>query len=153
MKKLSFIIIITIISFSSCKKDKPDKLEGEKSILIGTWHWKYSERKYNICNNNPMIETLNTELENKDFSVIVSDEGYASFFKNESIISKHEIQFEHFLNLGNEGYKFSMELTNAEGGEDVFSGSVLGDSIRSSNFPFRDNGSGCEQFKNYLFKE
>ena len=46
MRRISIIAIISVFIFINCKKTK---LEGDLSVLVGTWEWRYTVYVGNIC--------------------------------------------------------------------------------------------------------
>jgi hypothetical protein len=139
--KARTIILITALScaFYSCKKDK---LEGDKSILIGEWEWVYTEKVVDYCDPDytyTQILTPSTELTTWQIKFI--EKGKVEFYQDNSLLDAHKIVFDSF------GYQYSgiyasyksfqIHLDNEESLQ--FYGMVSSDSIIVlKNFPYPD---------------
>ena len=144
MKKL-IIILVLILSFQACKKDK---LIGDKEILIGKWEWIYTEHDYGWCDGDSFIETIVPEDNN--YSILFSKKGTIKFFKGENITSKKRIVFQSFKPEGIYEFWFFIKLNNNE--NDILRGGFINDTLVLANFPL-DPIIGCESYTSYFIKQ
>jgi len=147
MKKL-IIILVLILSFQACKKDR---LKEDKSILIGTWNWVYTEHYYGWCDGESYYETLTPESESEKFSIEFLKNGIVKFYSgNEELIEKKRIVFDYFKTIVPDTIKYSIKLNNKS--DELLSGGG-GDTFQKLNqYPFKGE-YGCEDYDNYFVKQ
>jgi len=152
MKYLKWLIIGSLFLFS-CKKDK---LEGEKEILVGRWHWIYTVHTYNHCNPPSSSEILTPTSENKSFIIEFLEKGQVIFNEEDkkrivfnifsttsSLEPKREHQFGIYLNN-----KSDMQLNGWIGADTLM---LTGD---YSKEPFEDvTCEGCCTYTNYFIRQ
>lgn len=147
-------ISILIAFFASCKKDppieEPDFLNGEKSYLIGEWIWESSIHNYGLCENMSFIDTIQSESVSDTYKMLFSPNGIIAFIKNENVIYQYELYFTHSEIEETNEYYFISKLDNLT--DSLFSGRGSKDSMRFTNYPFKDSDDGCEFFANYFKK-
>ena len=147
MKKL-IIILVLILSFQACKKDR---LKEDKSILIGTWNWVYTEHYYGWCDGESYYETLTPESESEKFSIEFLKNGIVKFYSgNEELIEKKRIVFSEFKTISKDSVKYIIKLNNDS--EELISGRATLYKQRVFHYPF-DGVSGCENYVNYFIKQ
>jgi hypothetical protein len=153
MKNLIFIIF-TFFVIVSCKKDR---LNDEKSILIGKWEWVYADHYYDVCEGAAIYETLTPESENVTFQFEFQKKGIFIFRKNNELVSTYKTKFEDFgLTQNNSfiGWYYFEILLNNDKDLYPFRGKLDGDSLITSGFEgFGINEqvlAGCEGYS-YIF--
>ena len=109
----AILILIILVSFFSCKKDK---LEDGKEIFIGKWNWEYSEHTYNVCSGDPPITNIITpETELVNYSMIFIEKGIVEFYRNDTFLEKNRLRFNAFgdeSNFGVDWKRFSFYVNN-----------------------------------------
>jgi hypothetical protein len=135
----------------ACKKHK---LEGDKSIFVGTWNWAQSEHKYGICTGDPPIEEIITpSTEGFNYSMEFLEKGIVKFYKNGKYLERDRIVFSVYE--PNDGdYEFAINLNNDSGVEGTFNGYVNQDTLTLVHgFPHELDPDGCETYVSYFVKE
>lgn len=129
---------------------QPDKLIGDKAILVGTWHWTHTQHNYNWCNGPEISETI--ESDEDDYSFIMEEQGKLKFLKNDNLLESHDIFFKHFTPIEDGDFIFAIYLDELN--TEYFSG-IINDSvsIMTFRFPYVSSDEGCEEYKNYFTKE
>jgi len=149
----ALILVVTFLLIFSCKKPpeepQPDKLIGDKAILVGTWNWTHTHHRFNWCDGPELNETIEPEEDN--YSFIMKEEGKVEFYKNGIKESEHLTFFNQAYEYNDE-YIFNIYLDNIEN-ENL--GLVLysEDSLFSSTYPYSTINEGCELYKSYFSKE
>lgn len=95
MKPKTALLILTVFTIvTSCKKDK---LEGDKSILIGEWEWSFTKRLVDYCDPDyQYTDTLTPITEQTSFQILFFEKGKVKFFNDKNEISHHRITFSDF---------------------------------------------------------
>jgi len=92
--KITSAAVIVIAFVTSCKKEK---LEGDKSILIGDWEWIFTKDIVDYCDPDfsyTQILTPVTEL--TSFQLKFLEKGKVQFFQNNQLLETNRIVFEAF---------------------------------------------------------
>jgi len=135
-KSLIYFLSISIILFS-CKKEK---LEGEKTRLIGKWKWSYSIKKNGICNPPSWETTLTPSTENntltEKYRIVFYD-----WYQSEQPDYWDDPTYRHF----------GIMLNNKE--NNMFGGEVGLDTMEVYGYPFNDDCNGCCGSSGYFIKE
>ncbi len=143
------IILFGLLFTFSCKKYKPETLEGDLSYLVGTWDWDSTFHEYNWCTGGSTIEETIYPEEN-NFSVRFEEEGFVSFFANDSLLRRESIRIDTFLAHSSDSRQVIMHLNGDP--QDIISGSGTFDLTEFTHFPFDANDGGCEDYDNYFSK-
>ena len=151
MKKL-IIILVLILSFQACKKDR---LKDDKSILIGTWNWVYTEHDYGWCDGDSESENITTG----NFQLVITKNGIMKFYKNGEFVEKYGLKFKIFNDssplcpkVG--WYQFAIDLNNID--ENNFGGCINKDTIITTgflNFSYTPKDPSCENYISYFIKQ
>ncbi len=146
MKKCIYIIGVFVLLLS-CKKDK---LNDEKSFLVGTWNWSYTNHQYGWCDGESYEEILNPDSEKVNYSIHFQKNGKVDFFENENHIEVSRIVFDYFKENDDGSKSLVILLDNNENKK--MSGYGGDYSMNFGRFPFLGE-AGCEDYDNYFFKE
>jgi len=152
------LILITLITVT-CKKQEQlkDELTGDKSILIGSWEWIYSDHYFGWCEGNDWEETLTPFSENVTFSLQLTEAGMVYYYYNNKLISEYRIKFVQFENsnqcLLSNAYFLGIDLNNNESLN--FNGCVNSDTLRLGSFSgfIFQSVPGCENYRNFFIKQ
>lgn len=152
MKILLFLSFLTLLF--SCRKDKEIKplLSDEKAILIGYWDWYVTYEK-DICSGT--TNAKNPETESMTYSFFFEEEGFVSIIRNDSLLSKHWIDF-YVVEIPKKGiveeHKTFVLIIHLDGNEKnvLFMKGETGKCL-VYDFPFRDNFD-CFYYVNYFRK-
>jgi len=149
MKKL-IIILVLILSFQACKKDK---LIGDKAIFVGEWEWIKTSHTYGWCDGDNFSEVLTPLTENTSYSVEFLKKGIVKYYENGNYLNKNRLVFIDFSDCDWVGYKsFDIYLNNKE--EYVYYGCLNEDTlIINKGFPFENYELGCEAYISYFVKQ
>ena len=149
MKSKCYWIIPVLIFVISCEKDK---LQSDKSILIGKWNWIYTEHSLGWCASIPNVqfETITPLIDSKTYQVEFLERGKILFYENSEIIQKNRIVFEYFELLENGEYHFYIRLDDKH--DQIIGGTVIGDSLRIK-YPYIETDPGCENYLNFFVRE
>ncbi|MFT4662795.1 MAG: hypothetical protein ACI8XB_003088 [Patiriisocius sp.] len=153
-------LLSTILSLSltvSCTKESPivspNQLVDEKASLIGKWNWASTYHMWEMCSNDPSYEeTILSEGYFVQYSIEFKENGYAKFYRNDSLIKTNRIIFGDFYDYG-DAFVFNINLDNNPDKR------LLGwvwpskDSIMTYDYPFNALDDGCEDFRNSFVKE
>ncbi len=151
MKIKLIIIFIAALTMVACKKNRPDKLEGDKAKLIGNWQWNHTYHRVG-CQQYSDNYIYTAEGEGKNYSVIFEQEGRIKMYDTQSILADHFIKFYSFNKYeGKNEWGFSFYLDNDE--NKPFSGRVYEDSILIFRFPYTGGADGCDDYQNYFYRE
>ncbi len=149
-KLLSISIILFGLLFTfSCNKFKPDTLDGELSYLVGTWDWDSTFHRFNWCTGLGTIEETIYPEEN-NFSLVFEEEGFISFFVGDSLLRKEGITIDTLVEHSNNSKQVFIHLNGDM--NDLFFGRGTTSLSFFSEFPFRENDPGCENYTNYFSK-
>jgi hypothetical protein len=151
-----FLLLISVIFLFSCKKDK---LEGDKSILIGQWKWVYSIKieKYH-CDDLPYTTILTPVTENNHYTIKFLKKGHVFLFKDGAQQEKYRIVFKDFQFRLNSSYYeyyyyFDINLNNSDKINNLY-GNVKSDTlILSGFFPFSSYPNSCVSYTHFFIKE
>jgi len=135
-KLLSISIILFGLLFTfSCNKFKPDTLDGELC--------------FNWCTGLGTIEETIYPEEN-NFSLVFEEEGFISFFVGDSLLRKEGITIDTLVEHSNNSKQVFIHLNGDM--NDLFFGRGTTSLSFFSEFPFRENDPGCENYTNYFSK-
>ncbi len=154
-----WLILLVGLILIGCKKEKPEVLEGEKSIFVGTWNWSYTTHRHNFCEGGAVVtDTLTPETENHAFKIQFLEEGKIIFFQDGINIAEHSIFFNEYkesiaCSILIDSKKFNIAFAPEESSK--FSGCINSNMIKSVFFeeflfPFTP---GCEEYSNFFIKE
>ncbi len=153
------IILLGLLFIFSCNKEKPDTLEGEKSIFVGTWNWDYTVHHHNWCDAFPSkIDTLTPSSENHTFKIQFLEEGKVIYWQDGIKINEYDLFFTLFDGdqscFLNDATQYAIKYS-FESEENDFGGCVSQDSLRTGFFkdflfPFTP---GCENYTNFFVRE
>lgn len=143
----NYILLIIIILFSSCQKDR---LEDNKTILVGHWNWVHTEYSYGWCDYEPKYSTMTPSNSSKNFAIKFLEKGMVQFFEGGLLIQKDRIVFEQFELLENGNYLFNIKLDDQF--DRILGGSVNGDTM-TVNFPYIESDPNCENYLNFFVRE
>jgi len=151
MNSIRFIIILCIIALVACKKDK---LEGETSILIGTWEWTETYEVSNYCDTDSLwnFQMTDSTHTNNKFTLEFLEKGKAIFYSNNDILWKDRIVFESKNIIENGSYKYHFVIllnNNANDKMDVWVGQ---DSLLLNDFP-KDTDINCTEMFNHFLRQ
>ena len=152
MKKL-IIILVLILSFQACKKDR---LTKEKEILVGTWNWQYTT-VYHYCDGFFQSYVLDSLTENETYKVVFFKKGEVQFFKGNNLISEHRIIFDYaYIPKGgivesNKKIKTHIYLDGDPNNAIYIFGTPK--DMRFNYFPFISNTECNKYYGNYFKKE
>lgn len=148
MRSGLLILSLVLLGMSSCKKDK---LEDERVILSGKWHWFYTEHTYGWCQNSPKFQTIFASNTTTTCMVDLSEKGKVSFIENGSTKEKQRLVFEYFEADNQGGYFFYIRLNNKQ--DEILEGSISADTLRLSRFPYDEDDPNCENYLNFFVRE
>ena len=153
MNLLPCIPALLFLLIFACKKPpeepQPDKLVGDKAILVGIWDWTHTHHRFNWCDGPELNETI--EPEEETYSLHLKEDGYVDFYKNESILKSHYVKVSLYYEVEDDGFVFTLNLDGLE--SQKLSGRVFPDSMRTWDFPYVHEIEGCEDYSNYFVKE
>lgn len=145
----AFLMIFTIIALVACKKDK---LDGDMSILIGTWNWTETYEVSNYCDADSLwnYELIDSSQEDNKYSLEFREKGKVRFYTNDAIIWKKRVVFEsqEVIASGSYAYHFVILLNNNSNDKmDVWVGQ---DSLLLHDFPLDTDESCTERFNHFI---
>lgn len=145
--KILYILFIPFL-FITCKKKKPDKLEGDKTQLIG--HWKWDSTYHKVGCQEGLEEYIYTPYsESENYSILFEDSGFVTMFNNSLKLSKHFIKFDYEKWNGGV-WDFKIRLDNEE--NTLLLGTIDGNAMVLFRFPFTKSEDGCNHYSNYFVK-
>jgi len=152
MKKLGILLLGLVLLFSSgCQKDK---LEGEASVLIGTWNWTASYLVPNHCEEDSLwnFKLRDTVSATSSYSLEFQEKGKLIFRHNDGLIWNKRIVFSEKQKIEDPtfDYRFTILLDNQA--DDPMVLLVGGDSLLTYDFP-KDTDNDCEEMFNYFEME
>ncbi|MCF8299012.1 MAG: hypothetical protein K9J13_15800, partial [Saprospiraceae bacterium] len=106
MKSFRFIILFfCTIAFAACKKDK---LEGEMSVLIGTWNWTETYKVSNYCDNDSLwiYQLIDSAKPDNKFTLKFLEKGKVIFYINNGVLWKERVVFESKNVIKNNPYEY-----------------------------------------------
>ena len=150
IKKIS-IALLALVFLVSCKKEK---LEGDKSILVGTWKWVNSQKVTNTCEAENLWNYTYTDSaeNNNEYSLEFLEKGKVKFYTNTNLLWKHRIVFEGSEDVSGSSYskKYTIALDNNSLNTMVVY--VGNDSLMLDDFP-KDTDNACETMHNHFIRE
>ena len=152
MNSFRFIILFfCIISLAACEKDK---LEGEMSILIGTWNWTETYEVSNYCDadslwNYQLIDA--TQTDNK-FKLEFLEKGKVIFYTKDAIIWKERVVFESKNMIENGSYEYHFVILLNNNSNDKIDVWVGQDSLLLNDFP-KDTDDNCSEMFNHFIRQ
>jgi len=94
MRCLVALLIALSLIFVGCKKDK---LDGDKSILIGEWEWVYTKKIVDYCDPEFMYtDTLYPITEHTSFQILFLKKGKVQFSEGGQEIESYRLIFSGF---------------------------------------------------------
>ncbi|MCD6347108.1 MAG: hypothetical protein J7L96_06795 [Bacteroidales bacterium] len=70
-----FIFPLCFIAIAACEKDK---LDGEMSILTGTWNWTETYGVYNYCDTDSLWKCKLPQIQQRQSSHLKSNKAFAT---------------------------------------------------------------------------
>ncbi len=138
-----------ILLFTACKKNRPDKLEGDKEQLVGRWAWIMTEEKI-ACQEFSEFNYFSSETTSTNYELEFESTGHLTLFENDDEIERYFLKFKHFA-LVDGVWRFSILLDNQE--DSNIGSYVDGDTLVANFFPYRYSDDGCRLYTNYLVRE
>ncbi len=151
MKTATLLIFLSSFALLSCKKDK---LEGEKTVLIGKWAWDYTYHSYNWCtyDNQGITELLTPVNTTNTYTIEFLEKGKLLLYKNDVLLQEKRIVFKYFKTDPAGMYNVGLKLDDDE--NDIFSLLLIDEnSIFTTHFPYSDEKEPCETNDNYFIRE
>lgn len=151
MNSFRFIILyFCIIALAACEKDE---LEGEMSILIGTWNWTETYENSNYCDtdsfwNYQLIDS--TQIDNK-FALEFLEKGKVIFYHNDAIIWNKRVVFESKNMIENGSYEYHFVILLNNNSNDKMDVWVGQDSLLLNDFP-KDTDDNCSKMFNHFIR-
>lgn len=148
MKFSPIIILVAFFgSFYSCKKEK---LEGEKSILIGEWEWVATTGYEETCDPDFMYPVLFTpSTEGTSYQMNFLERGCVEFYSQNSFIEKHRVVFDAFGAPACDVY-YEIYLDNSN--LTILNGCISEDTlVVLDGFPYPDQD--CEIYTSYFVRK
>ena len=151
MNSFRFLILFfCVIAVAACKKDK---LEGEMSILIGTWNWTETYVVSNYCDTDSLWNYQLIDLAQTDnkFTLEFLEKGKVIFYNNDMILWNDRVVFESKNVIGNGSYEyhFVILLNNTNDKMDVWVGQ---NSLLLNDFP-KDTDANCSEMFNHFIRQ
>jgi len=135
---MRWLIALPLI-FISCKKDK---LEGDKSILIGEWEWVYTEKWVDYCDPDYMyFDTITPITKETTWQIKFLEKGKVQFYQENELLMSHRVVFVSF-GCPNccLGYTSSFEIALDNDPESRLDGCVALETLKvAADFPYPDN--------------
>ena len=154
MKRIRpFFLFIVLLTLVSCKKDK---LEGDSSILVGTWSWTETYTVSNHCDAEMSWNYVLTDSSEtgSTYAVLFVENGKVEFYHNGGKINTNRIVFndagKETFTSGPYDYKFEIFTNNNS--DDTMRVWVGQDSLLINDFP-KDTDASCEEQFNHFVKQ
>ncbi len=151
MKPFRFLIFFfCVIALTACEKDM---LEGETSILIGTWNWTETYEVTNHCNTYSLwkYQLIDFAQTDKNFSLEFFEEGKVIFYNNDAILWKERIVFESENIIDNAPYEYHFVILLNNNSNDKMDVWVGQDSLLLNDFP-KDTDKKCSEMFNHFVR-
>ena len=154
MKFSPIIILVAFFgSFYSCKKEK---LEGEKSILIGEWEWVATIGIIEYCDPDFMYSVnLTPASEGTNYQIRILEKGVLYFYEGTDLKWKSKIQVPYFGSDCGDPYNVGFQLEMLDATTQDFYGCVgpdtLGVKCNRPDFPFAE--TECEAYYSYFVRK
>jgi hypothetical protein len=152
MNSFRFLIFFfCAIAVAACTKDK---LEGEMSILIGTWNWTETYAVSNYCDADSLwnYQLIDSAQTNKNFKLEFQEKGKVIFYNNDGVLWNDRVVFEskNVIENGSYAYHFVILLNNKTDDKlDVWVGQ---DSLLLNDFP-KDTDDHCSEMFNHFIRQ
>lgn len=152
MNSFRFIILFfCVIAVSACEKDK---LEGETSILIGTWNWTETYEVSNYCDadslwNYQLIDSAQTD---NNFTLGFLEKGKVIFYHNDGILWQERVVFESKDVIENGSYEYHFVILLNNNSDDKMDVWVGQDSLLLNDFP-KDTDDNCSKMFNHFIRQ
>lgn len=145
------IIVFCIISLAACEKDK---LEGEMSILIGTWNWTETYEVSNYCDADSLwnYQRIDSTHANNEYALEFLEKGKMIFYTNEAVIWNERVVFESTNVVGNGPYDYHFVILPNNNPNDKMDVWVGQDSLLLNDFPL-DTDDNCSEMFNHFARE
>jgi hypothetical protein len=152
MKSFRFpILFLCLIAVSACKKDK---LEGERSILIGTWNWTETYEVSNYCDTDSLwnYQLIDSARADSRFALEFLEKGKVIFYTNNAVIWKERVVFESKDVIGKGPYAYHFVILPNNNSNDIMDVWVGQDSLLLNDFP-KDTDDKCAEMFNHFIKQ
>ncbi|MCD6200359.1 MAG: hypothetical protein J7K46_00955 [Bacteroidales bacterium] len=152
MKSFRLLILcLCVFAVAACEKDK---LEGEMSILIGTWNWTETYEVRNHCDADTLwnYQLIDSTQTHHTYSLEFLEKGKVIFYTNHAIIWKERVVFESKNVTGEGPYKYHFVIllnNNINNKMDVWVGQ---DSLLLNDFP-KDTDDNCSEMFNHFIRQ
>lgn len=148
------VIVLTILTLSSCVKDK---LEQDTLILEGTWKWNHSlEYTYDSVNDSILVDTVWAASYPDTYALRFEEKGKVYTIKNDSDEDKYRIVLPYFkFGLCSElhnSYEYKINLNNKE--DNTLEGCVNKDTIVTNDIhlPISKGTTEYPYYKHFFLK-
>ncbi len=151
--KSTFICLSVIFLFAinACEKDK---LEGDSSILIGTWNWTETFEIINFCDPDSTwnYQLIDFRKPDNTYALEFFEKGKVFFYHNDAILWKERIVFQSVNTVENGAYAYHFVIllnNNSNDKMEVWAGQ---DSLLLNDFP-EDTDENCLQMFNHFIRQ
>lgn len=129
-------------------------LEGETSILIGTWNWTETYAVTNHCDPDSLwkYQLIDFAQTDKNFSLEFFEEGKVIFYNNDAILWKERIVFESENTVKNAPYNYHYVILLNNNSNDKMDVWVGQDSLLLNDFP-KDTDDNCSEMFNHFIRQ
>ncbi len=149
MKKYTKCILLCLVVVISCKKNRPDKLEGDKALIAGNWNWVKTLEVIG-CQEFYEENLYSPESKSTEYMLEFEESGHVGLFQENEEIERYFLKFKDFSLKEGGIWRFIILLDNQE--EDIVAGSLYGDTLTTNFFPYRYSEDGCDNYINYFVK-
>ena len=152
MKTIKFLLLASsAIVFLACEKKRPDKLEGDKAQLIGTWVWDSTLHSVG-CQFGTEEYTYTPSTEERQYSLLFEASGHLTFLEKNQSTDQFFLIFSNFSfhDVPNR-WQFTFLLDNEEDRKE--GGYIFEDLLMIGFFPYEDSEDGCHTYQNFFHRE
>lgn len=152
MNSFRFLILFfCVIAVSACEKDK---LEGEMSILIGTWNWTETYGVRNFCEPDSLwnYQLIDSDQRDNKYTLEFLEKGEVIFYNNDRILWKERVVFESKNVIANGPYEYYFVILLNNNTNDKMDVWVGQDSLLLNDFP-KDTDDYCSQMFNHFIRQ
>lgn len=152
MNSFRFLILFfCVIAVAACEKDK---LEGEMSILTGTWNWTETYKVSNYCDPDSLwnFQLIDSTQTDNIFTLEFLEKGKVIFYSNDGILWKKRVVFESKNGFGNGPYEYHFVILLNNKTNDKMDVWVGQDSLLLNDFP-KDTNDNCSEMFNYFIRQ
>ena len=152
MNSFRFLILFfCVIAVAACKKDK---LEGEMSILIGTWNWTETYEVSNYCDTDSLwnYQLIDSAQTDNKFTLEFLEKGKVIFYNNDVILWKERVVFESKNVIGNDSYEYHFVILLNNKTNDKMDVWVGQNSLLLNDFP-KDTDDNCSEMFNHFIRQ